>query len=69
MFHVEHCHNLKEKIVIELFLSLVLNGNISAKNSIDAVNFRTVSQCENYKNRMNYTDSERLKFTCERVHK
>lgn len=55
--------------MFELFLTLVLNGNMSAKNTIDGVNFRTVSQCENYKNRMNYTDSERLKFTCERVHK
>ena len=66
MFHVEHCHNLKEKIMFELFLTIVLNGQVSAKNHIDGVKFQTMAQCEAYKKRMNYIDSKMLKFTCER---
>ena len=53
--------------MFELFLTVVLNGQISAKNHIDNVTFQNSSQCNSYKKRMNYTDSKMLKFTCERV--
>ena len=55
--------------MFELFLSLVMNSQLSAKNHIDSVQFQTVAQCEKYKKRMKYTDSEMLKFTCERAKK
>ena len=51
--------------MFELFLTIVLNGEMTAKNHIDGVKFQTVAQCEAYKKRMNYTDSKMLKFTCE----
>lgn len=55
--------------MIELFLSLVMNSQLTAKNHIDNVQFQTVAQCEKYKKRMMYTDSKMLRFTCERVGK
>lgn len=55
--------------MIELFLSLVMNSQLTAKNHIDNVQFQTVAQCEKYKKRMMYTDSKMLKFTCERAKK
>lgn len=55
--------------MIELFLSLVMNSQLTAKNHIDSVQFQTVAQCENYKKRMSYKNSQMLKFTCERAKK
>lgn len=55
--------------MIELFLSLVMNSQLTAKNHIDNVQFQTVAQCESYKKCMMYTDSKMLKFTCERAKK
>ena len=53
--------------MFELFLTVILNGQISAKNHIDNARFESVSQCQTYQKRMNYQDTALLKFTCERA--
>lgn len=55
--------------MIELFLTLVLNGQQVEKAPIDNIKFKSVLACQVYKARMNYQNTERLKFTCEKVKK
>lgn len=47
-----------------LVLTLFIGGNVEAAHEIDNVRFKTVAQCEAYKARMSYNDTEHLIFTC-----
>ena len=55
--------------MVVLFLSIVLNGQQVEKAQIDNIKFNSVLSCQVYKARMNYQNTERLKFTCEKVKK
>ena len=55
--------------MFELFLAIVMNSQVTAKNTIDGFKFATNAECMAYKNNRNYIDSEMLKFTCEKSRK
>lgn len=47
-----------------LVLTLILNGRVEAAHTIDNVQFKTLVACEAYKARMQYQNTQSLRFTC-----